>query len=60
MQALQKAQAKQAQQEVMQTQTDLEKLIHEAPLPVMPVPQINVSWSLKICGTQTQANHQTT
>ena len=45
MQALQKAQetSEQAQQEVMQAQTDLEMLMQEAPLPVMPVPQVNVS-----------------
>ena len=33
----------QAQQEVMQAQTDLDRLMQEAPLPVMPVPQVNVS-----------------
>ena len=44
MAVLQKAQAnfEQAQQEVMQPQTDLEMLMQEAPLPVMPVPQVNV------------------
>ena len=45
MQGLQKAQEnfEQAQQEVMQAQTDLEMLMQEAPLPVMPAPQVNVS-----------------
>ena len=45
MEALQKAQEnfEQAQQEVIQAQTDLDKLIQEAPLPVMPVPQVNMS-----------------
>ena len=45
MQALQKAQEifEQAQQEMMQAQTDLQMLMQEAPLPVMPVPQVNVS-----------------
>ena len=45
MQALQKAQDnfEQAQQEVMQAQTELEMLMQEAPLPVMPVAQVNVS-----------------
>ena len=45
MEALQKAQVnfEQAQQEVMQAQTDLEMLMQEAPLPVMPVPQVSVS-----------------
>ena len=45
MQALQKAQenCEQAQQEVIQAQTDLEMLMQEALLPVVPVPQINVS-----------------
>ena len=33
----------QAQQEVMQAQTDLDTLMQEAPLPVMPVPQVNRS-----------------
>ena len=33
---------KQAQQEVMQAQTDLDLLMQEAPLPVMPVPQVDV------------------
>ena len=33
----------QAQQEVAQAQTDLHKLMEEAPLPVMPVPQVNMS-----------------
>ena len=33
----------QAQQEVIQAQTDLDRLMQEAPLPVMPVPQVNVS-----------------
>ena len=33
----------QAQQEVMQAQTELEVLMQEAPLPVMPVAQVNVS-----------------
>ena len=44
MQALQKAQEnfEQAQQEVMQAQTDLDLLMQEAPLPVMPVPQVNL------------------
>ena len=44
MEALQKAQAnfEQAQQEVMQAQTDLDLLMQEAPLSVMPVPQVNV------------------
>ena len=44
MQALQKAQSnfEQAQQEVMH-QTDLDLLMQEAPLPVMPVLQVNVS-----------------
>ena len=45
MEALQKAQAnfEQAQQKVMQAQTDLDLLMQEPPLPVMPVPQGNVS-----------------
>ena len=45
LQALQKAQEnfEQAQQEVMQAWTDLDLLMQEAPLPVMPVPQVNVS-----------------
>ena len=45
MEALQQAQEnfEQAQQEVMQAQTDLDLLMQEAPLPVMPVPQVNVS-----------------
>ena len=34
---------KQAQQEVVQDQMDLDKLMQEAPLPVLPVPQVNVS-----------------
>ena len=44
MHTLQKAQEnfEQAQQEVMQAQTDLEMLMQEAPLPVVPVPQVNV------------------
>ena len=33
----------QAQQEVIQSQMDLDKIMQEAPLPVMPVPQVNVS-----------------
>ena len=42
MQALQKAQEtfEQAQQEVIQAQLDMDKLMQEAPL---PVPQVNVS-----------------
>ena len=45
MQALQKAQKnfEEAQQEVMQAKTDLDLLVQEAPLSVMPVPQVNVS-----------------
>ena len=45
MEALQKAQEtfEQAQQEVVQGQTDLDLFMQEAPLPVMPVPQVNVS-----------------
>ena len=45
MQALQKAHAnfEKAQQEVIQAQMDLDKFMQEAPLPVMPVPQVNVS-----------------
>ena len=44
-QALQKAQEnfEQAQQEVMHAKTDIEMLVQEAPLPVMLVPQVNVS-----------------
>ena len=71
MQGLQKAQEnfEQVQQEVMQAKTDLDLLMQEAPLPVMPVPQVNVSLvrtlealtgSSKTCGTQTQVNHQST
>ena len=41
--SLAQANFEQAQQEVMQAQTDLDKLMQEAPLPVMPVPQVNVS-----------------
>ena len=43
--ALQKDQAnfEQAQQEVVEAQTDLDKLMQEALLPVIPVPQVNVS-----------------
>ena len=33
----------QAQQEVVQAQLDLHKLMEEAPLPVMPAPQVNVN-----------------
>ena len=42
MEAMQMAQEnfEQAQQEVIQAQMDLDKLIQEAPLPVMPVPQV--------------------
>ena len=49
MEALQKAQEnfEQAQQEVMQAQTELEMLMQEAPLPLMPVAQVNVKpWKL--------------
>ena len=43
--AMLKAQAnfEQAQQEVIRAQMDLDKLMQEAPLPVTPVPQVNVS-----------------
>ena len=43
--AMLKAQAnfEQAQQEVVQTHMDLHKLMHEASLPVMPAPQVNVN-----------------
>ena len=45
MEALQKAEEtfEQAQQEVVQAQMDLDKLMQEAPLPGKPVPQVNVS-----------------
>ena len=45
MQALPKAQdnLEEAQQEVMQAKTDLDLLVQEAPLSVMPVPHVNVS-----------------
>ena len=45
MEALQKAQEtfEQAQQEVVQAQMDPDELIQEAPLPVKPAPQVNVS-----------------
>ena len=33
----------QAQQEVKKTQADLHKLMQEAPLPVMPAPQVNMN-----------------
>ena len=43
--AMLKAQAnfEQAQQEVVQAQLDLHKLMQEAPLPVIPAPQVNVN-----------------
>ena len=45
MEALQKAQEtfEQAQQEVVHAQMDPDELIQEAPLPVKPAPQVNVS-----------------
>ena len=67
--ALQKAQAnvEKSQQAVAQVRMDLNKVMQEAPLPVMPVPQVNVSLvkSLealtriveKKCGIQMQDSH---